>query len=230
MKRIHWISTGSLLAALAVTGVMGCDKKETPKQEPTTAATTADTPAPKVETPAPAAAGKLAESKGTYKVDPVHSAVVFSTKHAGFSWTYGSFNRLSGKLVVDEDPSKSSIELEIDANSVFTADKKRDEHLRSPDFFNTKQFPTITFKSSSIKAAGEGKFEVTGELTMHGVTKPLTLTMDHVGQGEFPMDKSYRVGFEGSTTLKRTDFDMKNMLAAAGDEVRFTISIEGIRE
>ncbi|MBX3129000.1 MAG: polyisoprenoid-binding protein [Polyangiaceae bacterium] len=226
MKTIS-IRVGMMGLALAVgAGAAGCDKKETPRQE--TPTVKADTP--QADTPKPAGNAKLAEAKGTYTIDTVHSAVVFSAKHAGLGWTYGSFNQLSGKLVVDEDPSKSSIELEIDANSVFTANKKRDDHLKSPDFFNTAQFPKITFKSRSIKASGESKFDVEGDLTLHGVTKPLTVSMEHVGQGVFPMDKSYRVGFEGSTTIKRSDFGMKSMLEAAGDDVRFTVAIEAVRE
>ncbi|MEZ4222751.1 MAG: YceI family protein [Polyangiaceae bacterium] len=220
-----------LVLSLGALGLTACDKQDAPKPEatPQPAKTEAKPTEKPAEKPADKPAGATAELKGSYKLDTAHSVVVFSAKHAGLSWTYGSFNKVDGKITIDEDLAKSSVELDIDANSLFTAVKKRDDHLKGPDFFNTKQFPNITFKSKEIKADGDN-YSVTGDLTLHGVTKPVTLTMNHVGHGDFPMDKSFRAGFEGTTTIKRSEFDMKNMLEAASDEVRLTIAIEAIRQ
>ena len=229
-----WGFRGGMLLVAGSLALMGCDKKETPKGEtPTTTAKTAETPKPqpKPETP-PAQGGtpKLADAKGSYKLDAAHSVVVFAAKHAGLSYTYGRFNKVDGAITIGDDAAKSSVELEIDAASIFTANKKRDDHLKNADFLNVKQFPKITFKSKEVKDSGGGKYDVTGDLTLHGVTKPVTVTMEHVGAGEFPMDKSFRTGFEGNVTIKRSDFEMKNMMEAVGDEIRLIISVEGVRQ
>lgn len=199
----------------------------------TAASTATTTAAPKTPATKPGddkKAPTLAEAKGSYKIDAGHSVAIFAVSHAGLSTSYGRFNKLSGSLNIDGDPSKSSISIEIDAKSIFTADRKRDEHLMGPDFFNVAQFPTITFKSKSIAQAGAGHYDVKGDLTIHGVTKEVAVKMKHVGAGEFAMDKSYRTGFEGDFTIKRSDFDMKNMMGAVGDDVRLILSIEAIRE
>ena len=227
------LSTIATVLALSV-AVSACDdKKETPKSEPTSAqepVKKADTPPAPTAAQGPGAAPKLADAKGSYELDPAHSTIVFSAKHAGFSWTYGMFTKVTGKMNLADEPDKSSVEIEADAGSVFTAVKKRDDHLKGGDFLNATQFPKITFKSTKIEAAGDGKYKVTGDLTLHGVTKPVTVEMTHVGAGEFPVDKSFRTGFEGSFTIKRSDFDMKNMLAAASDELRLTVAVEGVRK
>src|SRR5438045_581123 len=109
-----------------------------------------------------------------YAVDGMHAGVSFKISHLGLSWTYGRFNEMSGDFTLDPaDPSKSSFNLSIQVNSVDTNNKKRDDHLKSPDFFNVKQFPAITFKSTSVKPVKDG-YQVTGDLTLHGVTKPVT--------------------------------------------------------
>ncbi len=164
-----------------------------------------------------------------YDVDAVHSAVLFRVQHMKAGYTYGRFNELSGKLVLDEaNPSASSIEVEVKATSVDTNDKKRDDHLRGPDFFNVAQFPTLTFKSTAVKAAGT-KFDVTGDLTMHGVTKSVTVSMEKTGAGSDPWG-FIRVGFEGTLTVKRSEFGMDKMLEGVGDEIRVTLAFEGARK
>src|SRR5258708_120777 len=112
-----------------------------------------------------------------YKIDPVHSSISFKIQHSGISWVHGRFNEFSGSYTLDkDDPSKGTFELTIKPESVDTNNKGRDGHLRSGDFFNVKQFPALTFKSTGIKAA-DGNLEVTGDLTMHGETKPITFTL-----------------------------------------------------
>ena len=122
----------------------------------------------------------------------------------------------------------AKFELSIKAESVNTNNKMRDEHLHSPDFFNTKQFPTLTFTSTKVKKV-DGGYEVTGDLTMHGVTKPVTFTLKGGDKTvEFPKGKQ-RLGFTTTLTIKRSDFDMKNMLEAIGDEVHISIGVEGVK-
>jgi polyisoprenoid-binding protein YceI len=167
----------------------------------------------------------------TYTVDRDHSSALFRIGHIGISATWGRFNDVAGTFVEDADPSKASVEIQIKADSVDTNQKKRDDHLKSPDFFNAKQFPTLTFKSKSLKKVDEKTLEVTGDLTIHGVTKPLTTKIVHIGSGKTPMGDT-RSGWETTFTIKRSDFDMKYGLDMdpSGDEVRITVALEGIKK
>src|SRR5260370_1351689 len=123
------------------------------------------------------AGGKPVSAADEYDFDLVHSSVSFKARHLDISWIHGRFNEVEGKFSLDrENPSKSKFELTIKADSVDTANKARDEHLRQPDYFDTKQFPTIEFKSTSAKAI-EGGYEVTGDFTMHGTTKKITFVL-----------------------------------------------------
>ena len=164
----------------------------------------------------------------TYTIDAVHSSFIFRIKHINTSFLYGRINASSGTLVVDEaDPTKSSIDLELKADSVDTVNEKRDQHLKGPDFFNAKQFPSITFKSKSVKKTGDD-FEVTGDFTLLGVTKELTAKLAQTGGGggaKSPFG-DFRIGYEGTFTFKRSDFGMKAMLAAIGDDIQVTVSVE----
>jgi polyisoprenoid-binding protein YceI len=166
----------------------------------------------------------------TYTVDPVHTSVSFQADHAGVSRVHGRFNQVSGSFTIDkEDPSKSSFELTIQADSVDTNFKQRDDHLRSPDFFNVKQFPVITFKSTNVKAV-DGGYEVQGELTLHGTTKPVMFTLKGGKETEFP-PKVSRTGFTTDMTIKRTDFGMSDkMIGLIADEALIIIGMEGTRK
>jgi polyisoprenoid-binding protein YceI len=165
-----------------------------------------------------------------YTVDNSHSSVIFRIKHLNVSYTYGRFNEISGTFLLDEaDPTKSSVAIEIKTNSLDTNSADRDKHLKSPDFFNVKQFPTATFKSTSVKAADAGKYEVTGDLTILGVTKPVTFTLTKTGEGDTPF-KDHRLGFETNLTIKRSDFGMKFMPEMLEDNVWLLISVEGVRK
>src|SRR5436309_13381560 len=160
----------------------------------------------------------------TYKVDPVHSFVIFRIKHMDIGHVYGRFNEPNGTITIDDaDPSKSSFTLELQTQKVDTGVQKRDEHLRSPDFFNAKQFPTIKFANKEVKKTDNG-YEATGDLTMHGVTKSITVNLEQTGQGM--MMGKQMIGFETTVDLKRSDFGMKTMIGPAADDVRLIISLE----
>ncbi|HEV8377557.1 MAG TPA: YceI family protein [Tepidisphaeraceae bacterium] len=160
----------------------------------------------------------------TYKIDPVHSFVIFRIKHMDVGHVYGRFNEPNGTITIDDaDPSKSSFTLELATQKVDTGVQKRDDHLRSPDFFNARQFPTIKFVSKEVKKTDKG-YEITGDLTLHGVTKPITANLEQTGQGS--MGPRQIIGFETTVDLKRTDFGMKNMVGPAADDVRLIISLE----
>jgi polyisoprenoid-binding protein YceI len=163
-----------------------------------------------------------------YTVDPMHSAISFKISHLGLSWVFGTFKDLSGTFTIDpENAAKSAFALTIKADSIDTSNVKRDEHLRSPDFFNAKQFPTLTFKSTAVKAI-DGGFEVTGDFTMHGETKPLTFTVRGGRKAEFPPGIS-RTGYTAEFVVKRSEFGVGDpkFASALGDEVFVTVSFEG---
>jgi polyisoprenoid-binding protein YceI len=155
--------------------------------------------------------------------------VTFKVQHIGISWVHGRFNEFSGSFVIDrDDPGKCSFTLTIKAESIDTANSMRDNHLRGPDFFNVKQFPAIEFKSTSVKGI-DGGYEVTGDLTLHGETRPITFSLKGGKTAEFPKGVQ-RIGFTTDLTLKRSDFKMDRLLNAVGDEVPISISFEGIKK
>jgi len=163
----------------------------------------------------------------TYKVDPAHSFVIFRIKHMEVGHVYGRFNEPNGQITIDDsDPAKSSFTLELATQKVDTGIQKRDEHLRSVDFFNAKQFPTIKFVSKEVKKNDKG-YEVTGDLTLHGVTKSVTVNMEQTGQAA--MGQRQLIGFETTVDLKRSDFGMKTMIGPAADDVRLMISLEAAK-
>ncbi|MCL6533236.1 MAG: YceI family protein [Armatimonadetes bacterium] len=167
----------------------------------------------------------------TYRIDPVHSTVIFRVKHMNTAFVYGRFNRFSGTLVVDEkNPERSSVQFEIDLNSVDTGNSQRDDHLRSPDFFNTRQFPKATFKSTRVRKINNTTVEVQGNLTLRGVTKPLTVRVTFTGKGRNPRGQEI-IGFETTFTIKRSEFGINYGLnGGLSDEVRLTVSVEAIRQ
>lgn len=171
-----------------------------------------------------AATVPAAQAADTLKIDGVHSFVVFRIKHMGIGQAYGRFNDVSGTFSLDEaDPTKSSFDVKVKSESVDTGNAKRDNHLKSPDFFNAKEFPTISFKSTEFKKTGEKMYEVTGDLTLHGVTKPITAKLEHIGTAK---DKT---GVEATITIQRSEFGMKFGLdnGDLGDDVQLRVSLEG---
>jgi polyisoprenoid-binding protein YceI len=165
-----------------------------------------------------------------YKVDPAHTSVSFKIKHLAVTNVHGRFNDVSGRLRYDPDSSgNSAIEIKVNAASVDTAVSKRDEHLRSSDFFDVKKFPYIEFKSTSVKKVDAENYEVSGNLTLHGVTRPLKVSVVKTGEGQDPWG-GYRVGFETEFTIRRSDFGMKTMLVNVGNKVRISVSVEAVRK
>ncbi|WP_459554723.1 YceI family protein [Lacunimicrobium album] len=165
----------------------------------------------------------------TYTIDNSHTSLIFAVSHMGFSDTYGRFNKISGTVAWDASaPAASKLDVTIDANTIDTNDAKRDDHLKNADFFNVKQFPLITFKSTKVVVDGE-KVSVTGDMTMHGVTKPVTLSLTKLKEGATPF-KDVRIGFRGTTTLKRSDFGMNGMQGGIGDEIAIMLSFEAIKK
>lgn len=164
-----------------------------------------------------------------YEYDLVHSSVSFKARHLDISWIHGRFNEVSGKFSLDrEQPAKSTFELTIQADSVDTANKARDEHLRQPDYFDTKQFPTITFKSTIVKPI-KGGYEVTGDFTMHGTTKSITLVL--MGGEEHVFKGVKRVAFSTELSLKRSDYGFdKNAIGPIGDAALIMIDCEGVQK
>ena len=164
-----------------------------------------------------------------YEVDTVHSSLIFRIKHLDVGFTYGRFNDFSGKMVVDEaSPAGSSVEITAQIASVDTNNAKRDQHLRSPDFFNANQFPTMTYKSTAVSKSGD-EYSVQGNLTLHGVTKAVTIKMKKTGEGKDPRGNEL-IGFEGTMTIKRSDFGMDKMSQAVGDWVWITVAVEAIKK
>ncbi len=167
----------------------------------------------------------------TYVIDKTHSTVLFKLKHLNLSWAFGRFNDFNGHFHFDKaDPSKSTVEVDISAESIDTALEDRDKHLRAPDFLNVEKYPSIGFKSTKCVKGTGNSYNVTGDFSMHGVTKEITIRMDYVGEGQSPY--GYRMGFIGSVTIKRSDFGVGKSTPAAvvGDEIHITLSVEGIKK
>ena len=162
----------------------------------------------------------------TYKVDPVHSTVIFRINHLGTSWVYGRFDEVAGTFSVDD--KTPSFDFTVNADSVDTNNKQRDTHVKSADFFSVKEFPTITFKSTSVASTGDKKFDVTGDLTLHGVTKSITVPLEFVGAADTKMGS--RAGYEAHFNVKRSDYGMDKMVGMIGDDVYLTVSFEGVKQ
>ena len=165
----------------------------------------------------------------TFKVDPVHSSLVFSAKHNGVTDFYGQFKEINGTVTFDAaNPSKNSVEISVPVESIDTHNDKRDQHLKSPDFFNAQQFPMITFKSTKIEGSGDN-YKVTGDLTIHGVTKSITIDFKKGGEGKGGKGE-VRGGGEARFAIKRSDYDMKFMAGPVGDDVNIIVGFEGVKQ
>jgi polyisoprenoid-binding protein YceI len=171
-----------------------------------------------------------ASALATYSVDPTHSSMVFRVKHMDVAYFYGSFRQLGGTVQLDlENLSQSKVEVTIAAASVDTGDSGRDKHLKSVDFFNAEEFPSIEFKSKKIARKDGEVFEVSGDLNMHGVTKAVTCDVELTGQVDTP--RGSKAGFETTFTIKRSDFGVDYMVGKGlDDEVRVTLSLECNKE
>ncbi len=167
--------------------------------------------------------GLSAVSADTFKLDPVHSMVIFKIKHMDVSYVYGRFNEPTGTFTTDD--GKEAFDVTIKTANVDTDSKQRDTHLKSDAFFNAKQYPEITFKSTDVKKTGDNSYDVTGDLSLHGTTKSITVTLNKVGEAQTQM--GHRAGFEGTFSLKRSDYGMNGMVGPVGDDVTLMISFEG---
>ena len=166
----------------------------------------------------------------TWTIDPNHSAAQFSVRHMMVSNVRGEFGKLSGAIVFDDqDPSRSSVEATIDATTINTRVEARDNDLKSASFFDVAKYPSIHFKSTKVRPAGPNKYSVDGDLTIHGVTKPVTLQVDVTPAIKDPRGNERR-GAEATTKLNRNDFGVSGAAGAVGDEVQVLIDFEAVHK
>jgi polyisoprenoid-binding protein YceI len=166
----------------------------------------------------------------TYTIDSRHTFPSFEVMHFGMSVQRGSFNKTSGKINVDREAKTGSVDVTIDAASVSTNEPKLGDHLRNQDFFNATAHPSITFRGTKFNFDGDKVKSVDGELTMLGVTKPVTLTAQHFNCGNHPMNKKSMCGAEFTTTIKRSDWGMKYAVPAVADDVLLRINVEAYKD
>ena len=167
----------------------------------------------------------------TWQIDPNHTAAQFSVRHMGISTVRGAFTKVSGSAQYDpSNVSKTSIDATIDASSVDTRVSMRYEDLRSPNYFDVAKYPTITFKSKSVQAAGEGKLKIVGDLTIHGVTKEVTLDVDGPSAPVTDPKGNSHVGASASTNVNRKDFGVGGSSNMVGEDITITIDVELVRK
>jgi polyisoprenoid-binding protein YceI len=164
---------------------------------------------------------------GTYTLDDSHSNIGFTARHLVVAKTRGRFASFRGTVVVGEDPFDSTVEVEVDVASVDSRDERRDEHLRGEDFFDAEHFPTMTFRSTAVRAAGHGTYDLEGELTVRGVTRPLVLTIEFDGAVTDPWGGT-RAGFTAKGQVNREDFGLtwNQALEGGGVLVGRSVGIE----
>ena len=178
-----------------------------------------------------ATARQASEGERIFDVDPVHSMIFFRISHLDVSYTYGRFNEPTGVFNLDFDnPDASVISVEVPTTNVDTANEARDRHLRSADFFNAKQFPVLRFEATSFEKLDSDTMQVTGDLSLHGVTKEITVDLNYVGEGDTGR-QGYKAGFEGEFTIMRSEYGMDKYQGegALGDEVTLMVTFEGKR-
>ena len=174
----------------------------------------------------------LVRAADTYKMDTkgTHAFIQFKIQHLGFSWLLGRFNTFEGEFVLDEaNVENSSVSVSIDVASVDSNHAERDKHLRGKDFLNVAKFPKASFVSTKIEKTGENTAKITGDFTLKGITKPITLDASYVGGGKDPWG-GYRQGFEATTQFKLKDFGIDYNLGPASEVVEIYISVEGIKQ
>ena len=230
-------ATRKLLLPLALTlAIAACSKPAdtaAPAADAAAPAATeqaATTPAADAAAAAPAAAA-IAIASGTYKLDPTHTDVLAQWSHFGFSNPSAHFGNAEGTLVYDAtDVTKSTVTVKLPLSGLNSFTAKFDEHLKSADFFDAAKFPAAEFKSTKVESAGTNKLTVTGDLTIKGITKPVTLDVTVNGGGEHPMAKVPAAGFDATTTIKRSDFGVGAYAPNVSDEVKIRITTEATGE
>lgn len=164
---------------------------------------------------------------GTFKLDPSHAKITWSVNHFGFSTYIGQFSSVNGTLKLDPKAvGASAVDVTVDTSSLGTLNPALDTQLKSKGFLDAATFPTATFHATKVVQTGERTADITGDLTLHGVTKPVTLQAVFNQGGANPLDKKYELGFAGSATIKRSEFGIKSYVPAIGDEVTLTIEAE----
>lgn len=173
----------------------------------------------------------------SYTIDSTHTYIYFEVDHLGVSTQRGRFDRTSGKFTMDRVAKTGGVELSVETATVSTGDNVKgsrprtlDDHLKNADFFNVPEFPRMTFKSTGVKFAGDNPGEIAGNLTLNGITKPLTLKVERWNCRDNPMSKKPMCGGNATATLKRTDWGMKYGVPSIGDEVRLWISMEAYKD
>lgn len=164
-----------------------------------------------------------------YTIDDDHSFALFKVQHMGAGFTHGRFDAVSGELSFDEaNPSASKVTVTVKADSISTGVPKMEGHLKSPEILDAVQFPTLSFTSKSWAKAADGTFDVSGDLTIHGVTKPISVKVAHTGKGTNPWTKKELIGFETSFDIQRKDYGVTYGPGAIGDTIRITFALEAI--
>ena len=183
------------------------------------------------ETPA-AAALAAAQDVKTYKVDPVHTTVVFSAMYGTVAPFYGQFTDYKGTIAYDGNSMRSlKVDIEIPMDSIDTHNDQRNGHLKSPDWFNAREYPTIAFKSTGVTGIGDERV-LKGDLTLHGVTKPVVARIDHLGAQNFGDQRGSRAGLGCTFKVKRSDFGVSTMMGdqGIGDEITLMVGLQGTLE
>lgn len=159
-----------------------------------------------------------------------HAFVTFKISHLGYSWLYGSFKDFDGSFSFDAaSPEASKVKVKLQTASLDSNHAERDKHLRSADFLNTSKYPEAVFESTAVKSTGDGTADITGNLSLNGVTKPVVIAATFIGEGKDPWG-GYRAGFAGSTRIQLKDFDIQRDLGPASQEAELIISVEGVRQ
>lgn len=161
---------------------------------------------------------------GTYTIDPAHTQITFGVSHMGFTTYYGRFADASGTLDLAKDADASRLQVEVPTGTVSTTSDKLNGELKGAQWFDAQKYPEIAFQSVKVVRTGPDTAQVTGNLTLHGVTKPVTLAVHFVGAGVNPLDKKYTVGFAATGLIKRSDFGMTTYVPLIGDQVELTLS------
>ncbi len=184
-----------------------------------------------------AAASTVTATESAWEIDPAHSSVQFSVRHMMVSNVRGEFRKVTGTVRGDEkDPTHAQVEATIDTASIDTRNEKRDAHLKSPDFLDTEKYPTMTFRSKKIEKAGDGGYRVTGDLTLHGVTREVVLDVDGLAPAVKDPQGNSRAGAQATAKLNRQDFgvawskSLDGGGVVVGDDVAVTIDVEGVRK
>jgi polyisoprenoid-binding protein YceI len=176
-----------------------------------------------------AVAAPVLAAPETFTVDGTHTFPRFSYDHQGLSTQLSKFNKTTGTVVLDKEAKTGSVDVVIDTKSVDTGSTTFDEHIQNEDFFDTAGYPTATFKSTKVVFKGDKPVTVEGNLTIKGVTKPVTLKVTHFVTKPHPMLKKDAIGADASTTIKRSDFNMGKYVPYVGDEVTITIALEAVK-